>query len=113
MHKPLRRLCHFFRADPAYGIGVANALGIDIDQSIPNGAAQPEAFGRKNANGKTREQTDLTTSLNPSHLSTEHHGFRIVRVPVGPSAGTQERLVLVQEGELRGFDLGNQGGGQN
>jgi len=54
-----------------------------------------------------------TTYLNPSHLSSEHRGLRIVRVPVGPSAGTQERLVLVQDGELHGFDLGNQGGGQN
>jgi catalase len=35
MHQPLRQICHFFRADPAYGIGVANALGIDIDQFIP------------------------------------------------------------------------------
>jgi hypothetical protein len=52
MHKPLRQICHFFRADPAYGIGVANAFGIDIDQLIPNGAAQPEAFGRKTLTGR-------------------------------------------------------------
>jgi catalase len=39
----MRQICHFFRADPAYGIGVAKELGIDIDQFIPNGAAQPEA----------------------------------------------------------------------
>jgi catalase len=39
----VRQICHFFRADPAYGIGVAKELGIDIDQFIPNGAAQPEA----------------------------------------------------------------------
>jgi catalase len=26
----LRQLCHFFRADPAYGLGVARALGIDL-----------------------------------------------------------------------------------
>jgi len=39
----MRQICHFFRADPAYGIGLAKELGIDIDQFIPNGAAQPEA----------------------------------------------------------------------
>jgi hypothetical protein len=48
----LRQICHFFRADPAYGIDVANALGINIDQFIPNGAAQPEAFGRKTLTGR-------------------------------------------------------------
>ena len=26
----LRAICHFFRADPAYGIGVAKAIGIDL-----------------------------------------------------------------------------------
>src|SRR4030088_2669399 len=28
----IRQICHFFRADPAYGIGVANLLGIDLEQ---------------------------------------------------------------------------------
>jgi catalase len=27
-----RQLCHFFRADPAYGEGVANALGIPVQE---------------------------------------------------------------------------------
>ena len=67
----------------------------------------------ENANMKTQTQTDLTAYLNPSYLSSEHRGLRIVRVPVGTFAGTQERLFLVQDGELHGFDLGNQGGGQN
>jgi catalase len=40
----VRQICHFFRADPAYGMGVANALGIDIEQFIPEGAARSEAL---------------------------------------------------------------------
>ncbi len=31
----LRQLCHFFRADPAYGLGVAKELGIDLAQHMP------------------------------------------------------------------------------
>jgi catalase len=30
----LRQICHFFRADPAYGMGVARALGIDLENSV-------------------------------------------------------------------------------
>ena len=26
----LRQLCHFFRADPSYGMGVASGLGINL-----------------------------------------------------------------------------------
>jgi catalase len=33
----LRQLCHFFRADPRYGMGVAQALGIDLTQHMPTG----------------------------------------------------------------------------
>jgi len=33
----LQQICHFFRADPAYGIGVATALGIDLDDFMPQG----------------------------------------------------------------------------
>jgi catalase len=36
----LRQICHFFRADPAYGIGVALALGIDLAEFMPNGAIE-------------------------------------------------------------------------
>ena len=36
----LRQICHFFRADPAYGIGVSKALGIDVNEFLP--AAQKE-----------------------------------------------------------------------
>lgn len=32
----LRAICHFFRADPNYGIGVAKALGLAIDRVMPN-----------------------------------------------------------------------------
>jgi catalase len=31
----LRQICHFFRADPAYGLGVAKALGLDISAMLP------------------------------------------------------------------------------
>ncbi|HEY5793232.1 MAG TPA: catalase [Chthoniobacterales bacterium] len=31
----LRQICHFFRADPGYGIGVAKALGIDLAEFMP------------------------------------------------------------------------------
>ena len=61
---------------------------------------------------QTPEQTNLTTYSNPSYLSSERRGLQIVRVPVGTFAGTQERLFLIQD-KLDGFDLGNQGGGQN
>ena len=29
-----RQLCHFFRADPRYGIGVAKALGIELSEEV-------------------------------------------------------------------------------
>jgi len=32
----LRQICHFFRADPAYGAGVAQALGIDMSKHMPS-----------------------------------------------------------------------------
>jgi catalase len=43
----LRQICHFFRADPAYGMGVAQALGIDLGKFIPEGAANREALAGK------------------------------------------------------------------
>ena len=43
----LRQICHCFRADPAYGIGVAQALGIDLAEVMPNGAVQLEAVAEK------------------------------------------------------------------
>ncbi|WP_415910601.1 catalase [Oleiharenicola sp. Vm1] len=30
----LRQICHFFRADPAYGLGVAQALNLDISEFV-------------------------------------------------------------------------------
>jgi catalase len=30
----LRQICHFFRADPAYGMGVARALGIELRENL-------------------------------------------------------------------------------
>jgi hypothetical protein len=62
---------------------------------------------------KASEQTNLTTYSNPSFLSSERGGLQIVRVPIGTFAGTREQLFLIQDGELHGFDLGHQGGGQN
>jgi len=43
----LRQIRRFFRADPAYGISVAQALGIDLTELIPNGAVQLEAVAEK------------------------------------------------------------------
>jgi hypothetical protein len=62
---------------------------------------------------ETQEQTNLTTYSNQSCLSSEHRGLQVVRVPVSTFAGTRERLFLLQDGDLHGFDLGYQGGGQN
>jgi catalase len=42
-----RQICHFFRADPTYGIGVAQALGIDLAEFMPDGAVQLEALAGK------------------------------------------------------------------
>jgi hypothetical protein len=36
-----------------------------------------------------------------------------MRVPIGTFAGTVERLFLSKSGDTDGFDIGNQGGGQN
>jgi catalase len=33
-HIQERQVCHFFRADPAYGAGVANGLGIEIEAEV-------------------------------------------------------------------------------
>lgn len=33
-HVQQRQLCHFFRADPAYGEGVAKAIGISVDELV-------------------------------------------------------------------------------
>jgi hypothetical protein len=62
---------------------------------------------------KIHEQTNLTTYSNQSYLGSEQGGLEIVRVPFGTFSGTHERLFLIQNGELHGFDTGNQGGGQN
>ena len=34
----LRQICHFFRADPAYGMGVAKALQLDLREFMPSTA---------------------------------------------------------------------------
>jgi hypothetical protein len=62
---------------------------------------------------KTQERTNLTTYSNQSYLGGELDGLQVIRIPFGTFAGTQERLFLVQDAELHGFDTGNQGGGQN
>ena len=49
----------------------------------------------------------------PSFFSGEKNDLQIIRASVGTFAGTQERLFIVRDGELAGFDIGNQGGGQN
>ena len=42
-----RQICRFFRADPAYGLGVAQALGIDLAEFTPNGAIPVGAVAEK------------------------------------------------------------------
>jgi catalase len=37
----LRQICHFFRADPAYGLGVAKALGLDLGEFMAQGGGRP------------------------------------------------------------------------
>jgi hypothetical protein len=39
--------------------------------------------------------------------------MQVIRISVGTFAGTQERLIVVPDEELSGFDLAHQGGGQN
>ena len=43
----LRQIRRFFHADPAYGISVAQAIGIDLIELMPNGAVQLEAVAEK------------------------------------------------------------------
>jgi len=43
----LRQIRSFFRADPACGISVAQALGIDLTELMANGAVQLEAVAEK------------------------------------------------------------------
>ena len=42
-----RQICHFFRGDRACGIGVAQALGIDLAEFMPKGAVELEAVAGK------------------------------------------------------------------
>jgi hypothetical protein len=62
---------------------------------------------------KTEEQTNVMNHSIRSAFSGALDGLQVIRVPVGTFAGTQERLLLVPGGELTGFDIGHQGGGQN
>jgi catalase len=43
-----RQICHFFRADPAFGIGVARALGIDLAEFMPQAAMPVGSVAEKN-----------------------------------------------------------------
>ena len=62
---------------------------------------------------KLQEETNLTTYLTLSYSNENLDGVQVLRIPVGTFGGTRERLFLIQNGELHGFDTGNQGGGQN
>jgi hypothetical protein len=62
---------------------------------------------------KLQEATNLTTYLTLSYSNENLDGVQVLRIPVGTFGGTRERLFLIQNGELHGFDTGNQGGGQN
>jgi hypothetical protein len=50
------------------------------------------------------EQTNRMSYSDRSAFSGELDGLQIIRVPVGTFAGTQERLLLVPDGELAGFE---------
>ncbi len=39
----MRQICHFFRADPNYGLGVAKALGLDISEFVAKAQAPASA----------------------------------------------------------------------
>ncbi|HYD82615.1 MAG TPA: catalase, partial [Opitutus sp.] len=41
----LRQICHFFRADPAYGLGVAKALNLDIAEFVAKASSSSSANG--------------------------------------------------------------------
>jgi catalase len=41
----LRQICHFFRADPAYGLGVAKALNLDISEFVAKAQGMTAAGG--------------------------------------------------------------------
>jgi hypothetical protein len=58
---------------------------------------------------KMEDQNNRMNHSDPSFFTGEKNDLQIIRV----SVGTQERLFLVRDGELAGFDIGNQGGGQN
>jgi hypothetical protein len=58
---------------------------------------------------KIEDQNNRMNHSDPSFFSGEKNDLQIIRVWVG----TQQRLLLVRDGELTGFDVGNQGGGQN
>ena len=62
---------------------------------------------------KIQDQNSRANHSDRSFFSGEKSDLQIIRVSVGTFAGTQERLFLVPDGELPGFDIGNQGGGQN
>ena len=68
---------------------------------------------KQNSNMKIQDQNNRTNHSDRSFFSGEKNDLQIIRVSVGTFAGTQERLFLVRDGELPGFDIGNQGGGQN
>ena len=40
-------------------------------------------------------------------------GLRLVKVPIGTFAGTQERIFAVEAGQTIALNLGDQGSGQN
>jgi len=62
---------------------------------------------------KIEDQNNRMNHSDSSFFSGEKNDLQIIKGSVGTFAGTQERLFLVRDGELAGFDIGNQGGGQN
>jgi hypothetical protein len=62
---------------------------------------------------KIEKQMSTAIGPNRSSLETNLSEFHVMRVQIGTFAGTVERLFLTKSGDTEGFDIGDQGGGQN
>lgn len=70
----LRQICHFFRADPGYGSGVARALGIDLEKEMARLGVSA------NGNGQAGIRADAASRR-----------YRLQRQSAGPPACSRQR----------------------
>jgi hypothetical protein len=59
------------------------------------------------------ELTDLGRHSHAIDSNHELEGLKLIRIPIGTFAGTQEQVFVVKDGQIHAFDTGEQGGGQN